>query len=118
MQARLTHQCFRFDTDDESDAEVTAWPERTLPSGVPHNPDYRRWYRRFSVPAIVDPERVKFTGECTVGNCGVEANESDVHTVGILAGASYNEPKSAWDLYTPRFVKGRGPTKVSMSRVC
>ena len=54
----------RFDADDESDAEVTAWPERTLPSGVPHNPDYRRWYRRFSVPAIVDPERVKFTGEC------------------------------------------------------
>lgn len=32
-----------------------------------------------------------------------------------LSGAAWNKPRSALDLYTPRYVKGRGPTKVSFA---
>ncbi|KAF7795283.1 hypothetical protein EIP86_006437 [Pleurotus ostreatoroseus] len=64
---------------------------RTLPSDVQVHADYPRWYRRFPMPAPVDETRVAFTGN--------------------LAGASYTPPRGHQDLYTPRFVKGRGATK-------
>ncbi|KAH7923591.1 hypothetical protein BV22DRAFT_984174, partial [Leucogyrophana mollusca] len=33
-------------------------------------------------------------------------------------GSAYNPPRDALDLYTPRFVKGRGHTKVGLCPVC
>jgi len=33
-------------------------------------------------------------------------------------GGVYNPPCSVFDLYTPRFVKGRGTTKVGLCPVC
>jgi hypothetical protein len=34
-----------------------------------------------------------------------------------LSGAVKNLPRSAFDLYTPRWVKGRGTTKVNVSTI-
>jgi hypothetical protein len=33
-------------------------------------------------------------------------------------GGTYNPPRSAFDLYTPRFVKGRGADKVGLCPIC
>ncbi|KAF9260367.1 hypothetical protein L218DRAFT_823487, partial [Marasmius fiardii PR-910] len=33
-------------------------------------------------------------------------------------GGTYNPPKSAFDLYTPRFVKGKGREKVGLCPIC
>ena len=33
-------------------------------------------------------------------------------------GGSYNPPKGPYDLYTPRFVKGKGRDKVGLCPIC
>ncbi|KAJ3552724.1 hypothetical protein NM688_g4001 [Phlebia brevispora] len=73
-------------------------PKRTLPSDIPIRAVYPRWYRRFPIPTPVD--------------------ESTMQLIGSLAGASYNAPRSQSDLYTPRFVKGRGASKVGLCPIC
>jgi len=33
-------------------------------------------------------------------------------------GGMYNMPRSKWDLYTPRFVKGKGTEKMGLCPIC
>ncbi|KIP01999.1 hypothetical protein PHLGIDRAFT_122849 [Phlebiopsis gigantea 11061_1 CR5-6] len=92
-------RCEQPDEIAEEEAEVEAhipsptYPQRTFSPSVPIHPGLPLFYRRFWPP----------TSETVAQD---------------TAGATSNAPRSQYDLYTPRWVKGRGPTKVGMCPVC
>ncbi|OCH84862.1 hypothetical protein OBBRIDRAFT_358373 [Obba rivulosa] len=84
----------------QNDTGRTPVPNRTFPLRIPIHPEFPLFYRRFAASSITEEEQ---------------------HP--ILAGqkisdASYNTPRDPFDLYTPRFVKGVGATKVGLCPVC
>ncbi|TFY54649.1 hypothetical protein EVJ58_g8736 [Rhodofomes roseus] len=77
---------------DEAD-EPALVPQRTFPPSIPLHPEFPLFYRRFAV----SPYQVEHVSKYA-------------KTKG-LSDATFNPPRDAFDLYTPRFVKGRGTTK-------
>ncbi|KAH9840735.1 uncharacterized protein C8Q71DRAFT_740957 [Rhodofomes roseus] len=84
---------------DEAD-EPALVPQRTFPPSIPLHPEFPLFYRRFAVSSYQ-----------------VEHVSKYAKTKG-LSDATFNPPRDAFDLYTPRFVKGRGTTKVGLCPCC
>ncbi|KAH9917769.1 uncharacterized protein B0H18DRAFT_938232 [Fomitopsis serialis] len=75
-------------------------PQRTFLPQVPIDPEFSLFYRRFAVSSYQEEYVSKYA-----------------KTKG-LSDATFNSPRDAFDLYTPRFVKGRGTTKVGLCPCC
>ncbi|KAI0067535.1 hypothetical protein BV25DRAFT_1897100 [Artomyces pyxidatus] len=69
---------------------------RTFPADIPQNTAFPLFYRRFPVSDIIEHSGV----------------------IPRMRGATYNPPRSPLDLYTPRFVRGAGRTKVGLCPIC
>ncbi|KAG5640760.1 hypothetical protein DXG03_007296 [Asterophora parasitica] len=81
--------------EDET-APAPAWTQRTFPQGIKIDADnFPAWYRRFWASAFW------------------ESLPHPPHP-----GGTHNPPRGPFDLYTPRFVKGRGVEKVGLCPVC
>ncbi|KDR72780.1 hypothetical protein GALMADRAFT_281058 [Galerina marginata CBS 339.88] len=76
---------------------------RTLPASLEVAANFSLFYRRFPASSYYQPGHLD--SPCTL--FGV------AHPGGI-----YNAPRSALDLYTPRFVKGKGVEKVGLCPIC
>ncbi|OSX62849.1 hypothetical protein POSPLADRAFT_1046241 [Postia placenta MAD-698-R-SB12] len=72
-------------------------PSRTFPLRVPVNPEFPLFYERFHVSSFCVEDSDKYL------------------TCKGLSDATFNPPREPFDLYTPRFVKGKGATKVGIS---
>ncbi|THH27256.1 hypothetical protein EUX98_g6919, partial [Antrodiella citrinella] len=81
---------------EDTDAGAVACPRRTFPSCIPQDEQFSLFYRRFPV--------------CSYTRHGKRGSG--------LAGAVWNKARCATDLYTPRFVKGRGTKKVGVCPIC
>ncbi|KAF9802608.1 hypothetical protein IEO21_09868 [Rhodonia placenta] len=68
-------------------------PSRTFPLRVPVNPEFPLFYERFHVSSFCVEDSDKYL------------------TCKGLSDATFNPPREPFDLYTPRFVKGKGATK-------
>ncbi|KAI6144335.1 hypothetical protein BKA82DRAFT_2388383 [Pisolithus tinctorius] len=76
---------------------------RLLPAGIPYHPQFSLFYRRFPVSSHIQ----------TADGIFAPLSSSLQHPGGL-----YNPPHSALDLYTPRFVRGCGTSKVGLCPVC
>ncbi|KAF5319688.1 hypothetical protein D9619_008882 [Psilocybe cf. subviscida] len=76
---------------------------RTLPSTIAINPTFSLFYRRF--PASSYYQAADTDSPCSLFGVG--------HPGGV-----YNIPRNAFDLYTPRFVRGKGTEKVGLCPIC
>ncbi|KAF8063570.1 hypothetical protein FPV67DRAFT_1783032 [Lyophyllum atratum] len=84
----------------EPSAEMPIFTNRTLPSTIKTSPDFPLFYRRFPASSFFQ----------------ATPNESPCTLTGAShPGGTYNAPRWALDLYTPRFVKGKGVEKVGIS---
>ncbi|EKM51269.1 uncharacterized protein PHACADRAFT_151920 [Phanerochaete carnosa HHB-10118-sp] len=132
----------RRDKDDEISGDVeqgsTAEEEptmqleqRTLPSHIPRHAGFPLFYRRFAVPAyglsVPFPIGISCDWGTTPDLTHLAQNASHAESVGfapraemthVLGSAMPNASRSALDLYTPRWVRGRGGTKVGLCPVC
>lgn len=127
----------RRDEDNEISEDVEQAPtaeeesmmqleQRTLPSHIPRHADFPLFYRRFAVPAYGPCVPTPIGVSCDGGTTDLKhlpQNASHAESVGFaprtemahtLGGAVPNAPRSALDLYTPRWVRGRDGTKVNM----
>ncbi|KAH9939711.1 uncharacterized protein BXZ73DRAFT_43580 [Epithele typhae] len=87
-------------SNSATDAETpSASRQRNFPLHIPVNGDFPLFYRRFPASSVVDKELARYV----------------VHSV---QDATPNSPRSTLDLYTPRFVKGKGPSKVGLCPIC
>ncbi|KAL1943758.1 hypothetical protein VTO73DRAFT_4203 [Trametes versicolor] len=84
------------------DDDGPAYPNRTFPLSLPINENFLLFYRRFPVSSVIAAE------VATAHNI----------TAPKAADGLANPPRDAFDLYTPRFVKGRGTTKVGLCPIC
>jgi len=97
--------------------------QRRLPTDVPYHPQFSLFYLRFPVSSylrLADGSFVLFAGS-QFGqysrlnvSCRFPLRAADSKRVAGI----YNEPRDALDLYTPRFVKGSGATKVGVCPIC
>ncbi|EIW77829.1 hypothetical protein CONPUDRAFT_75615 [Coniophora puteana RWD-64-598 SS2] len=78
--------------------------QRSFGSTIPVKPEYSLFYRRFPVSPYY-----KCEGDDTF------VLKTRLKSFG---GATYNHPKGVLDLYTPRFVKGIGASKVGLCPIC
>ncbi|KAI5116522.1 hypothetical protein M0805_000588 [Coniferiporia weirii] len=76
-------------------------PVRFFPAGVPMHASFSLLYRRFPLCAFLDPQ-----------------NSLSIAPPGPLPGGHFNPPRSAEDLYTPRFVRGVGRDKAGLCPIC
>ncbi|KAI6127083.1 hypothetical protein F5141DRAFT_371747 [Pisolithus sp. B1] len=76
---------------------------RHLPAGIPYHPQFALFYRRFPVSSRIQ----------TADGIFVPLSSNSEHPGGL-----YNPPRGALDMYTPRFVRGCGATKVGLCPVC
>ncbi|TCD62287.1 mitochondrial 37S ribosomal protein rsm10 [Steccherinum ochraceum] len=82
--------------EDEAGQLLAEGRVRTFPDYVPIDNAFASWYRRFPVPSYTRTSK-RGSG---------------------LSGAAWNSPYDVLDLYTPRFVKGRGTSKVGLCPIC
>ncbi|TFK83568.1 hypothetical protein K466DRAFT_554853 [Polyporus arcularius HHB13444] len=89
-------------SEDQDDDEPPTYLNRTLPLRIPIHDNFPLFYRRFPVSSVIDVELAA------------------AHKISVLRvpDALSNAPRDAFDLYTPRFVKGRGTTKVGLCPMC
>ncbi|KAI0695669.1 hypothetical protein C8T65DRAFT_664881 [Cerioporus squamosus] len=89
-------------SEDQDSGESPTYPNRTFPLRIPIHDNFPLFYRRFPVSSVIDVELAA------------------VHKVPVpkVPDALPNAPRDAFDLYTPRFVKGRGTTKVGLCPMC
>ncbi|RPD72920.1 hypothetical protein L226DRAFT_524382 [Lentinus tigrinus ALCF2SS1-7] len=85
--------------DQDSSESSTTYPNRTFPLRIPIHDHFPLFYRRFPVSSVIDV---------------------DTHKIPVpkVPDALPNAPRDAFDLYTPRFVKGKGTTKVGLCPIC
>lgn len=98
------------DEDDSNENQRCDVGNRTFPSSVPIHPSFPGFYRKFSVPK----DRFRYVINPLLNVLKIEYLLCT--SASSLPGAVKNSPRSTFDLYTPRWVKGRGTTKVCRSR--
>ncbi|KAH7886641.1 hypothetical protein F5I97DRAFT_1022652 [Phlebopus sp. FC_14] len=76
---------------------------RRLPTDIPYHPQFPLFYRRFPVSSYF---------------LNFEEESSPLEPQPKHPGGIYNPPRGAHDLYTPRYVKGCGTTKVGLCPIC
>ncbi|KAI0319470.1 hypothetical protein OF83DRAFT_782420 [Amylostereum chailletii] len=76
------------------------YPQRTFPPNILINPTFALFYRRFPVSSFV-----------------VQGGQ-EPSLPSRQASANYNPPRTLLDLYTPRFTRGIGRTKVGACPIC
>ncbi|KAI0643214.1 hypothetical protein C8Q79DRAFT_977766 [Trametes meyenii] len=82
--------------------DAATYPNRTFPLSVTVHENFPLFYRRFPVSSVINPDLAAAHG---------------IRVPKVLDGTP-NPPRDALDLYTPRFVKGRGPSKVGLCPIC
>lgn len=108
---------------------------RTFPESTPLNEEYSLFYRRFPVPSHFEPGdpvgEYVLKGKCVYDHSVLVIlllfnglNLCDRKQKCPLSGAQWNpqskesEQWSPWNLYLPRFVKGRGADKLGLCPIC
>ncbi|KAJ3576409.1 hypothetical protein NP233_g438 [Leucocoprinus birnbaumii] len=76
---------------------------RTFPSTIEISSKFPLFYRRYPISSYFQPPHLDSPFALL--------NARD-------PGGTYNPPRSAFDLYTPRFVKGKGPGKLGLCPIC
>ncbi|KAH9895805.1 hypothetical protein C8Q73DRAFT_689543 [Cubamyces lactineus] len=92
-------------SSDESAADngdTSAYPNRTFPLSLPIHANFPLFYRQFPGSSVIDADLA-------------QAYNIKIPTV---SDGTPNAPRDALDLYTPRFVKGRGTSKVGLCPIC
>ncbi|KAI0653118.1 hypothetical protein C8Q70DRAFT_1038514 [Cubamyces menziesii] len=82
--------------------DTSAYPNRTFPLSLPIHVNFPLFYRQFPVSSVIDIDL---------------AEAYDIGLASVSDGTP-NAPRDALDLYTPRFVKGRGTSKVGLCPIC
>ena len=101
---------------------------RRVPSSIQYHSQFTRFYRRFPASSYLEStdgmsvSRYDLPMLCLYfHHCSLTLSLSRLIPLlpGLKSpGGVYNPPYSVFDLYTPRFVKGRGTTKVGLCPVC
>ncbi|EJT98145.1 hypothetical protein DACRYDRAFT_18225 [Dacryopinax primogenitus] len=89
--------------------ETGAYIRRILPPDVPIVEDFSLFYRRWPMSSLF--AREDEIGHRALRQIGMTVKQPQ-------GGWTYNEPRSVYDLYTPRLVKGMGKDKMAMCPVC
>ncbi|KAG2354246.1 hypothetical protein BDR07DRAFT_627381 [Suillus spraguei] len=76
--------------------------QRRLPSEVPRHPDFPLFYRRYPISSFLQ----------------LNAEEVSLFNHSTDPGGICNPPRDPRDLYTPRFVKGKGRSKIGLCPIC
>ncbi|KAF5348266.1 hypothetical protein D9756_010460 [Leucocoprinus leucothites] len=84
-------------------ALIPVFTTRTFPPTIQISSSFPLFYRRYPISSYFQPPHLNspFT----------LLNVRD-------PGGTYNPPRNAFDLYTPRFVKGKGPGKLGLCPIC
>ncbi|KAG8215803.1 hypothetical protein J3R82DRAFT_7712 [Butyriboletus roseoflavus] len=90
-------------TSTDANFPLETLTRRQLPTNIPYHPQFSLFYLRFPVSSYLRLADGKFP----------LLSADSKRITGI-----YNEPRDALDLYTPRFVKGCGATKVGVCPIC
>lgn len=107
---------------------------RTFPESTPVDETYSLFYRRFPVPSHFEPGdpagEYVLKGKCVYDHSDLvvlpsnDLNSCDRKQKAPLSGAQWNpqskesEQWSPWNLYLPRYVKGRGVDKLGLCPIC
>ncbi|KAK0525988.1 hypothetical protein OC835_005439, partial [Tilletia horrida] len=102
----------------QSDLLVSA-ERRTFPAGIPIDESLPLFYQRYFVPSSVPAELwPKLFGGDSVRLFDNEVKREGKRATEAPRRASFQEPASLLNLYTPRFVRGQGMTKEGLCPIC
>ncbi|KAF8550723.1 hypothetical protein OG21DRAFT_1499629 [Imleria badia] len=90
-------------TSTDTHSSLGTLTQRRLPTDVPYHPQFSLLYLRFPVSSYLR------LADGTFPLLSADSKRMP---------GTYNEPRDALDLYTPRFVKGCGATKVGVCPIC
>ncbi|KAI0328945.1 hypothetical protein GY45DRAFT_1305770 [Cubamyces sp. BRFM 1775] len=79
--------------------DASTYPNRAFPLSLPIHANFPLFYRQFPVSSVID----------------VDLADIKIPTI---SDGTPNAPRDGLDLYTPRFVKGRGTSKVGLCPIC